>query len=97
MNFVAGTLYKILNDEYDAFLGLMYIMRTLNWRCMYLHNTPKLQNLLLLIQKSVDDSCPELSSHLRLNDVHSFSRNKLRYLDNHRGILLTVFADSGSL
>lgn len=49
MNFLAVTLFEILNDEYDAFLGMMYIMRTLNWRCMYLHNTPKLQNLLLLI------------------------------------------------
>lgn len=94
---MAGTLYKILNDEYDAFLGLMYIMRTLNWRCMYLHNTPKLQNLLLLIQKSIDDSCPELSSHLRSNDVQSSTLNKSHYLDNHRGILFSVFADSRSL
>lgn len=73
MNFVAATLFEILNDEYDAFLGLMYIMQTLNWRCMYLHNTPKLQNLLLLIQKSIEDSCPELTSHLRSHDVLLFS------------------------
>ncbi len=61
MNFVAATLYKILQDEYEAFLGLLHIMKGLNWRSMYLQNTPKLQNMLTIIQWSVDNSCPELS------------------------------------
>lgn len=50
MNFVAATFLKVIKDPYDAYLVLQYVMRVLNWRCVYLHNTPKLANLLEIVQ-----------------------------------------------
>jgi hypothetical protein len=42
MNFIAAMLLIILPTDYDAFIAFTYILEELNWRCVYLENTPKL-------------------------------------------------------
>lgn len=37
MNYVAAMLYKVLGDIYEAFIALIYIMKVLGWRCVYLN------------------------------------------------------------
>jgi len=36
MNYIAAIFYKVLGDLYESFIALQYVMRSLNWRCVYL-------------------------------------------------------------
>ena len=42
MNYVAIVFISVFEELYDAFLALVYTMKVLNWRCVYLSGTPKL-------------------------------------------------------
>ncbi|CDW78116.1 usp6 n-terminal-like protein [Stylonychia lemnae] len=69
MNYIAGLFYMIFQDEYESFIALNYIMNVLNWRCVYLDNTPKLQNLMLIVQKKVYNECPKIYAHMQEYNV----------------------------
>ena len=42
MNYVAAIFLLTLSTEHEAFIALTYVMQEMNWRCVYLNNTPKL-------------------------------------------------------
>ena len=69
MNFIAAMLLIILPTDYEAFIALTYLLEELNWRCVYLDNTPKLQSLVKAMMKKIKDEIPKIYSHLIKNDV----------------------------
>ena len=70
MNFVAAMLLKVFDGNvYDSFIAMHYIMTTLNWRFVYLPSTPKLSNLLKVVEKKIADENLSLFRHLRNHQV----------------------------
>jgi len=70
MNYIAATFHRILNKDYEAYIGLLYVMRTLNWRNFYLNKTPKLTNMCDLLFQSLGDHSEALLKHLSSQDLH---------------------------
>jgi hypothetical protein len=60
MNFLAASLLRVFSKDYEAFMGLQYIMRKLNWRNLYMNNTPKLTNMCDLLFSTLADRSPAL-------------------------------------
>ena len=46
MNYFSAVFYMVFEDEYEAFIALVYVMEIFKWRYLYLDQTPKLRNLI---------------------------------------------------
>ncbi len=60
MNFIAGILFMSLEDEYEAFIALVYIMEVFKWRYLYLEDNPKLKNLMSSLQITLQKTSPHV-------------------------------------
>ena len=54
---MAAVVYLVLQDEYESFIAFCHILKILNWRCVYLDNTPKLVNLVKLVNEKLQYEC----------------------------------------
>lgn len=77
MNYLAAIFIIVMPTDYEAFICLTHIMQTMNWRCIYFTNTPKLTNLIEVLQKRIHDECPEVYEHLESHEVTNLLHNQL--------------------
>ena len=69
MNYVAAILLININDEVKSFWCLVHLLHRKNWRMIYNDNTPKLINLLNLVEERLAKEDPKLLRHLSKEDL----------------------------
>ncbi|KJE88919.1 lyncein, variant [Capsaspora owczarzaki ATCC 30864] len=72
LTFVAGCFLLNLNNEYDAFIVLLYVMRVLGVRVMYMPDMEALQLSLYQLSRLMYDFRPHLFNHLETREVKPF-------------------------
>jgi hypothetical protein len=69
MNYLAAILLIEIQDEVRVFWCLFSILFKRNWRMVYDINTPKLMNLLALINDRLSKDDPDLLTHITSQDL----------------------------
>ena len=69
MNYLAALLLIEIKDEVKVFWCLFSLLFKRNWRMIYDVNTPKLMNLLSLINDRLSKDDPQLLTHLKNEDL----------------------------
>lgn len=60
MNYLAAVLLYVVKDEVQSFWCLFSLLFKRNWRMIFDDNTPKLMNLLQLINERLTKDDPKL-------------------------------------
>jgi hypothetical protein len=69
MNYIAALLLMEVHDENKAFWCLFSLLFKRNWRMIFETNTPKLRNLLSLIDDKLQKDDPELLNHFKQEEL----------------------------
>lgn len=69
MNYLAAVLLYVVKDEVQSFWCLFSLLFKRNWRMIFDDNTPKLMNLLQLINERLTKDDPKLLQHLLSQDI----------------------------
>ena len=69
MNYIAALLFMEVEDETKAFWCIFSLLFKRNWRMIFERNTPKLRNLLSLIDDRLRKDDPELLNHFKQQEL----------------------------
>jgi hypothetical protein len=69
MNYLAALLLIEVKDEVKVFWCMFALLFKRNWRMIYDVNTPKLMNLLALINDRLSKDDPQLLAHFKNEDI----------------------------
>jgi len=69
LNYLAAMLIIHIKEEETAFWCLVYLMEKLKWRGIYTENTPKLIDILGIVEMRLANDFPHILRHLEQNDL----------------------------
>jgi len=70
MNFIAGLVLRIFDDEALAFFVMKRILEINEWRRLYVEGTPKLLELINQIKDFIKKDMPKLHKKLKKFDIY---------------------------
>ena len=70
MNYVVAMLLTVLERPEDAFFALIYVMDQLNWRGIFLDNTPMLVKIMSELERSIKMVLPAIHKHFTDKEIN---------------------------